>query len=372
MTTLTAKIASAFAARANSSPPFPTEIDIPSQSAAAAKSVNRRAFMNSIVALPIVAAVPVEISTPAIANQAIAGDVSFPSLVARFARLQERWIVQDAKCKAWSGNIDRLFFEATGVTARQLHAADIRDPRFQELQEIWCKIIDETPSDDPVNETGDSIAWNELNDELFPLAEAMLSRTPQSVADLGWQTEAILTAYDELRDEDTDVDYPMIPKLLKNIRALAGPLPIPNMTLAAVDTSDPIFAAIEAHKQAAQFHSRCVHEHNALETKLPREKRKSLYAWEIVETDDPQWISTLRAMDTSADTMHDLARAILEVYPTTPAGAAAVLNYIADGGDEDWMFPDASGDEGETFRLAVMRHVAEAFVEMGPAQSVPA
>jgi hypothetical protein len=59
MTTLTAKIASAFAVRADLSPPFQSEIAEPSQSAPVAKSVTRRVLMNSIVALPIVAALPV-------------------------------------------------------------------------------------------------------------------------------------------------------------------------------------------------------------------------------------------------------------------------------------------------------------------------
>jgi hypothetical protein len=31
--------------------------------------------------------------------------------------------------------------------------------------------------------------------------------------------------------------------------------------------------------------------------------------------------------------MHGLARAIRKLDPTTPAGVAAVLNYIADAGD---------------------------------------
>src|ERR1700739_483396 len=58
MTTLTAKIASAFAVRAQSSPPFQSETASPAPIAPAVKSVNRRVFMNSIVALPILAAVP--------------------------------------------------------------------------------------------------------------------------------------------------------------------------------------------------------------------------------------------------------------------------------------------------------------------------
>jgi hypothetical protein len=65
MTTLTAKIASAFAARADFSPPFQSESAPPAPIAPAVKSVNRRAFMNSIVALPIVAALPV--AAPSIA-----------------------------------------------------------------------------------------------------------------------------------------------------------------------------------------------------------------------------------------------------------------------------------------------------------------
>jgi hypothetical protein len=304
--------------------------------------------MNSMVSATALATATA-VDTPSIANAAlILGEVSFPALVDRFVRIRERRDAQEDKDKAWAEKIDRLMSDGTDLSREEL-----------------SKIVDQNPPED-MDAKGRSIAWPKISGELNSVAKAMLRRKPQSIADLAWQTEAVLTADDELCGENEE--HPLLPRLLENIRSLAGPLSIPSIVLAA-DTVDPIFAAIDAHKKASQIHSECVRQHYVLEKTLPREKCKSLYTGEIVEADDPQWINALFAMDASANEMHELARAILGVDPTTPAGAAALLNYIADSGDEDWIFPDySSGDEedddGESFRLAVMRHVGEAIGNM--------
>jgi hypothetical protein len=75
-------------------------------------------------------------------------------------------------------------------------------------------------------------------------------------------------------------------------------------------TIDPIFAAIENHKSAYRTLSAILSEQTRLESILPREKRESrIDAWEenIVETDDPRWIESERAIRRSFDAETDAA-----------------------------------------------------------------
>jgi hypothetical protein len=108
--------------------------------------------------------------------------------------------------------------------------------------------MDENPSPDPTDEHGCSIAWNEISDELWPLAEAMLSQTPQSATDLAWQAEALLTADCELAEGDDIPDGRLVRKLIKNVFALSGTLPIQGLP---AEAPDPIFAVIETHRRAS-------------------------------------------------------------------------------------------------------------------------
>jgi hypothetical protein len=63
---------------------------------------------------------------------------------------------------------------------------------------------------------------------------------------------------------------------------------------------------------------------------LPREKRESnIDAWEekIVETDDPRWIESERAIMLSFDAETDAACVLVSICPTTMAGIIALLRY---------------------------------------------
>jgi hypothetical protein len=134
-------------------------------------------------------------------------------------------------------------------------------------------------------------------------------------------------------------------------------------------TRDPIFTAIEAHRDAAAAHSECVRKHYALEKTLPRDKRQSPHAGdEIVETDDPRWIETMHAVNQACDAMFDLARRLLDVAPSSLAGATALLNHVSLGsGSDGWTFPDHVNDDetGEEYVPALMRHVGEALRSIG-------
>jgi hypothetical protein len=118
-------------------------------------------------------------------------------------------------------------------------------------------------------------------------------------------------------------------------------------------TTDPIFAAIENHKAAYRNVEAVLSEHSRLESILPREKRESnIDAWEekIVETDDPRWIESERAVMQSFDAETDAACVLVSICPTTMAGIIALLHYAnaVDGDGEAWPRELMSDDGTKT------------------------
>jgi hypothetical protein len=118
-------------------------------------------------------------------------------------------------------------------------------------------------------------------------------------------------------------------------------------------TADPIFAAIENHKAVYRNLHEIVSEHSRLERTLPREKRETSFnAWEekIVETDDPRWIESERAVMRSFDAETDAACVLVNICPTTMAGIIALLHYAnaVDKDGEAWPRELMSDDGTKT------------------------
>jgi hypothetical protein len=194
--------------------------------------------MNSIVSAASLATATA-VAVPSMANPAPTADAtSFPDLVARFMRVRERWRTQRALNQAWSDKIDGLLFKATGIS-RAEWPDNPRHPRWTEFQATHGRIIDENPSGDPTDEHGCSIAWTEIDNQLRPLAKAMLNQTPRSTTDLAWQAEALLTADCELAEGDDIPDGSLVRKLIKNVFALSGTLPIPGLPAEAPTPEQP-------------------------------------------------------------------------------------------------------------------------------------
>jgi hypothetical protein len=71
---------------------------------------------------------------------------------------------------------------------------------------------------------------------------------------------------------------------------------------------DPIFEAIDVHKAARLAFENAVSRGSALEQELPREKTRSwITVWEeeIVETDDPRWIDSVREVHRASEAATD-------------------------------------------------------------------
>jgi len=140
--------------------------------------------------------------------------------------------------------------------------------------------------------------------------------------------------------------------LLRGLAAVPASAALAAATLPApaAASPDPILAAIEAHKAAAASVEMMFGRQTELEKTLPNKMRRTLRAWEIVETDDSRWIEFTVSLDASWDTLHNAARDLLGTEITTVAGVTAFLEHTsAAGHDDDWQFPEYADEEEEAF-----------------------
>jgi hypothetical protein len=110
-------------------------------------------------------------------------------------------------------------------------------------------------------------------------------------------------------------------------------------TAATAPEADPIFEAIEVHKAARLAFENAFSRGSALEQELPREKTRSwITVWEeeIVETDDPRWIDSVREVHHTSDAATDAAYALANVAPTSMAGVVSLLQYAISISPEEW------------------------------------
>jgi hypothetical protein len=115
--------------------------------------------------------------------------------------------------------------------------------------------------------------------------------------------------------------------------------------------ADPIFAAIEVHKAARLAFENAVSGGSALDEELPSEKTRSyITVWEeeIVETDDPRWIDSVREVHRTSEAETDAACALANIAPTTMAGVVGLLQYAISVRPEEWPEGVQSDDDTET------------------------
>jgi hypothetical protein len=108
---------------------------------------------------------------------------------------------------------------------------------------------------------------------------------------------------------------------------------------AAEATTDPIFALIEAHRDALAEHERCVK------------------AADVLPPDEPP-AGAEAAMAASHDAEYGAMIDLLNTQPTTQAGIAALAQYAVDRGGQNWI--DVHDDGSWTpFMDCLVQHVAD-------------
>ena len=130
--------------------------------------------------------------------------------------------------------------------------------------------------------------------------------------------------------------------LIAGSAALAAAVP----ATSAPAGGDPIFAAIERHKAAMVVYIATYRDGSDLEESLPRDRKRSRIFGSmpsdddvIVATDDPRWIASERAYFVASEAADELAMALLEIRPTSVAGAAALLRYATEYVDDGHLWP---------------------------------
>ena len=140
---------------------------------------------------------------------------------------------------------------------------------------------------------------------------------------------------------------------------------------------DPIIAAIEAHRRACAETCAAYERRNAVEDEIVAGIRVPAGEAES----DPQWIAADDAAGEALAVQDDLAVKLLEIHPTTIAGAAALLSYYVDAvttTQPEIVFPELDGNSRplesksideprRDFAYFIIRNVATALSKMAAA-----
>jgi hypothetical protein len=146
-----------------------------------------------------------------------------------------------------------------------------------------------------------------------------------------------------------------------------------------MNTDDPILAAIEAHRRACAETCAAYERRSAVEDELVAGVRVPAGEAE----NDLQWIAADDAAGEALNVQDDLAVKLLEIQPTTIAGAAALLTYYVDVVETtqpEIVFPELDGngrpfesksiDERKDFAYFIARNVAAALSNIAAAGEV--
>jgi hypothetical protein len=123
-----------------------------------------------------------------------------------------------------------------------------------------------------------------------------------------------------------------MPTTMNRRAILAGAASLPAISVPAfAKSTDPVFAAIEAHRLAwAQFEV-TTRQQSVLEETVPPERRQTrLHQSIIVDTDDPRWIVAERTSGAALERVGEAERALIGITPTSIPGVITLLGYVAD------------------------------------------
>jgi hypothetical protein len=125
--------------------------------------------------------------------------------------------------------------------------------------------------------------------------------------------------------------------------------------------SDPIYAAIERHRKAADAFSASGAIEDELSRTIPQERRTSV-AMEVNADDDPRWQDYCRLFQATVTEMNNSANDLCEVRATSLAGVLALLDYLDGMGPRfEWSMPDA-----DDFLDAFLPSLAETLKGLAP------
>jgi hypothetical protein len=191
-------------------------------------SMNRRAVLAGSTAA---------LATPAFGIKAGATECSYPALARELAGMCERISAQTKRDEKASDQFNKLLFERTGLTPRQMPLPPEKHP------EVWHVFndISKQVERDLVDECGCSIAWTEIHDVLEPLVDKVVRQPMLNTADMALQLQALAAIHPEWGDADSadDSSDNFVRMFLNNLCTFAGIDVMPGvMSLLPVDDDE--------------------------------------------------------------------------------------------------------------------------------------
>jgi hypothetical protein len=139
----------------------------------------------------------------------------------------------------------------------------------------------------------------------------------------------------------------------------------------ALLTSDPVHAAIAAHKAAYVRLDQACSDLSRLERDIPKDRRQEWFDEDrekgIGLNDDPRWTAALAANRAAFDAEMQAAWVLAHARPASLAGAAALLRYAAEYEDEgsEWPSEPETEDGEEEWMITFHQNLAVALDAMG-------
>jgi hypothetical protein len=129
----------------------------------------------------------------------------------------------------------------------------------------------------------------------------------------------------------------------------------PVLALSHVANLDPVFAAIEAHREASTEWLRHVKIEGELDAIIPIEKMQNYSVDdrdnpEVGKDDDPRWTAAHKEYWAASDRLDDASLALIDVVPSSVAGVTALLDYCAEtqAKMEGSLLPDTLEDDDDS------------------------
>jgi hypothetical protein len=335
-------------------------------------SVNRRAFMNSIVVLPIAAAVPV--ASPSIAASTLA---EIPG--AGLARLEqavellrtryvcEGWKIDEAGAERalryfragcpddddeWGATLS--FIGSHGLSFDWICCGDVGSMicTLARLSDRAKAIVPADPIFAAIERhrqyeaaCGADIPDADGRGDAFKIVMRTRPTTPSGLVALTTWTREQANGGMLLFDDY----FAFIATIDDSARGMSGLVAWSPPT--APDSDAELFAAIEHHKAARLAFESAVHRGSKLDEELPSEKTQSqitVFEKRIVETDDPRWIESEREINRTSDAEEEAACALVGIAPSTMPGVIALLRYATSMRLEEWPESLQSDDGTKT------------------------
>jgi hypothetical protein len=129
---------------------------------------------------------------------------TYPDHARKFAAIYERWLNRFTRDERNSERFNARILELTGVSREEWVGAV--DDHGDEFSATWDRVFEEIHGDDPLDEHGSSIEWNEIHDIMYPLCREIAELPINTLADLALRSRAMALSNHSRWTGDEDDD----------------------------------------------------------------------------------------------------------------------------------------------------------------------